>query len=129
VATDGIIDAMVSSMLVVDDDPSFLALATRILEEIGVERILLAESAATAMTEAEANRPQAALVDVFLADRDGIELAHQLAALPWSPRVVLTSTDKDAVTAIDRSPGAASLPFLPKEELTDGPLRELLRSA
>jgi CheY-like chemotaxis protein len=110
---------MVSSVLVVDDDPDFLALATRILEEMGVEEISTAASAATAITAAGASRPQAALVDIGLPDRDGLDVARQLAALPWSPRVVLTSTDMD--------PGATeSLPFLPKEELTDGALRKLL---
>jgi CheY-like chemotaxis protein len=113
---------MVLSVLVVDDDPDFLALATKILEAMGVEQILAAASATAAITAAGASRPQAALVDVGLPDRDGIELAHELAALPWSPRVVLTSTDRD--------PGdVESLPFLPKEELTDGALRKLLFDA
>jgi CheY-like chemotaxis protein len=113
---------MVSSVLVVDDDPDFLALATRILEDMGVEEISTARTAATALTEAGASRPRAALVDVDLPDRDGINLARELAALPWSPRVVLTSTDSERG-------GTESLPFLPKEELADGALRELFSDA
>jgi DNA-binding response OmpR family regulator len=116
------IDEMVSSVLVVDDDPDFLALATRILHEMGVEEISTARSAATALAEADASRPRAALVDIGLPDRDGIDLARELAGLPWSPRVVLTSTDSE--------PGSTeSLPFLPKEELTDGALRKLFSDA
>jgi CheY-like chemotaxis protein len=120
---------MVSSVLVVDDDPQFLALATRIFEGMGVEQVLTAADAATAIAQCEAHEPPAALVDVGLPDRDGIELAHQLAALPWSPLVVLTSTDRDAMTTLDPPAGRASLPFLPKEELLDGRLRELLADA
>jgi CheY-like chemotaxis protein len=113
---------MASSVLVVDDDPDFLALAARILEEMGVEEILTAASAATAIAAAHAGRPQAALVDVGLPDRDGLDVARQLAALPWSPRVVLTSTDEDAGDS-------ERLPFLPKQELTDGALCKLLFDA
>jgi DNA-binding response OmpR family regulator len=119
------IGAMVSSVLVVDDDRHFLALAKRILASMGIDAIFTAETAAAALAAADADRPRAVLVDVGLPDRDGIELAHQLAALPWSPRVVLTSTDRDAATAIDAPPATVSLPFLPKEDLTDERLRSL----
>jgi CheY-like chemotaxis protein len=113
---------MVPSVLVVDDDAEFLALATRILQAIGVEQILTAPTAADALAVAAAHRPSAALVDVGLPDRDGADLARELAALAWSPRVVLTSSDKDAVT-----PDA--LPFVPKEALAGGELGQLFGSA
>jgi CheY-like chemotaxis protein len=118
---------MVSSVLVVDDDPDFLALATRIFESMGVAEIWTAATAAAAAIEADARRPEAALVDIGLPDGDGIALAYRIAALPWSPRVVLTSTDRDGARAVDRERDA--VPFLPKEELTDGQLRRLLASA
>jgi two-component system nitrate/nitrite response regulator NarL len=120
-------------VLVVDDDPAFLALAARLLAELGFEHVATTPDAATALATAEAERPSAALVDVGLPDRNGIELARQLAALPWSPRVVLTSTDADAVSAASAASavalgnGAGVLPFLPKEELADGRLLGLLR--
>ena len=115
---------MMPSVLVVDDDADFLALATRILQAIGVEEILTAPNAAAALAKAAAHRPEAALVDVGLPDRDGTDLAQELAALDWSPRVVLTSSDHDAVTAVDAASGIARLPFVPKEDLAEG---ELLR--
>jgi DNA-binding NarL/FixJ family response regulator len=110
------------SILIVDDDADFLALATRVLEAMDIEVVATAEDAASALTAAAATKPQAALVDVGLPDRDGIELGQQLAALPWRPRVVLTSTDSDAEIASN----AVTLPFLPKEDLTTERLRELL---
>jgi hypothetical protein len=39
------------------------------------------------------------LVDAELPDGDGITLARELAALPWRPRIVLTSIDRDIATA------------------------------
>jgi DNA-binding NarL/FixJ family response regulator len=70
-------------------------------------------------------RPDAALVDVGLPDGDGIALAGTLSALPWRPRVVLTSTDADAASPDDvlRS-GAGS--FVPKADLPTAPLLQLL---
>jgi CheY-like chemotaxis protein len=117
---------MASSVLLVDDDPAFLSLATRILESMGAEVVATAEDAAAAIAAANATKPEAVLVDVGLPDRDGIDLAYELAALPWRPRVVLTSTDRDAVSAIEARDGDRTLPFVPKEELANDPLRRLL---
>ena len=70
-------------------------------------------------------RPQAALVDVVLPDGDGVSLAGELAALPWGPRIVLTSNDPGAVTeAVARSAGAAA--FISKHDLPGSRLEALL---
>ena len=120
------ITTMVSSVLVVDDDAAFLALVTRILEDLGVAEVSTAGDAATAIIEVGAKRPEAALVDVGLPDREGIDLAREIAGMPWSPRVLLTSTDREAVSAIGSEDGGRVIPFLPKEELANGTLRKLL---
>ncbi|HWF51178.1 MAG TPA: response regulator [Solirubrobacteraceae bacterium] len=108
---------MVSSALLVDDDPGYLVLATRILESMGIETVTTAQDAAAAIAAANATRPEAVLVDVCLPDRVGIDLAYELAALPWAPRVVLTSTDSDAVHAIDVRGRPHRIPFVPKAEV------------
>ena len=118
---------MAGPVLIVDDDPPFLSLAARILGDLGIGEVVTAADAAAAMRAANATRPAAALVDVGLPDRDGIDLAHELAELPWAPRVVLTSTDRDAVSAIG-SDGRSPLPFVPKDELATAPLRRMLVS-
>jgi DNA-binding response OmpR family regulator len=120
------IGAMALTVLVVDDDPSFLALAARIARDMGFENVLTTSDVAAALREAELNRPQAALVDIGLPQEDGIDLAHRLAALAWSPRVVLTSTDRDAITAIPPRHRGRGLPFIPKDELANGRLPGLL---
>ena len=117
---------MTWSVLLVDDDPAFLSLARRIVESMGAKVVATAEDAAAAIAAANATRPEAALVDVGLPDRDGIDLGRELVDLPWRPRVVLTSTDRDAVSAIDDRDERRHLPFVPKEELANGgPLRRL----
>jgi CheY-like chemotaxis protein len=120
---------MVPSVLIVDDDSDFLELAARVFDGLGIEVVAMAPDAAAAVIAAEATRPAAALVDVGLPDRNGIDLAYELAALPWAPRVVLTSTDKDAARAIEARNGLGKLPFIPKEELANKTLRELFTIA
>jgi CheY-like chemotaxis protein len=115
------------SILIVDDDPAFRELAGRILVDLGLRVTAQADTVAAAMAMAMGTRPDAALVDVDLPDGDGIELAGRLAALPWSPRVVLTSIDPDAAAPDDvRRCGAHA--FLSKEELANGTLLGLLIS-
>jgi CheY-like chemotaxis protein len=116
---------MASRVLVVDDDPDFRTLGARLLRELGFDEVITAGDAAAALEQAEVGRPDAVLVDVGLPDRDGIDLAHQIAALPWSPRVVLTSTDGDAASAV-AARGGRALSFVPKEQLANGVLRGLL---
>jgi CheY-like chemotaxis protein len=116
------------SVLVIDDDVTSLDLATRIVEDMGADVVTAAPDGGSALAAANRTRPDAALVDVGLPDRDGIDLAYELAALPWRPRVVLMSTDRDAVTGIDARQGRETLPFVPKEELAGGRLRRLLTS-
>jgi DNA-binding NarL/FixJ family response regulator len=62
---------------------------------------------------------------VAAGDGDGIALAQELAALPWSPRVVLTSVDPDISTA-DNARRADATGFVNKVELANAPLAQLL---
>jgi DNA-binding NarL/FixJ family response regulator len=119
---------MSRSVLIVDDDPIFLSLATRILTEAGLDVVATADDAAGAVGAARATEAAAILVDVGLPDRAGVDLAYELAALPWRPRVVLTSTDSDAGYAIEAPDGHPKLPFVPKDELANGRLPGLLIS-
>jgi DNA-binding NarL/FixJ family response regulator len=64
-------------------------------------------------------------VDVGLPDGDGLQLARRISALPWSPRVVITSSDADAVSG-DGARDLGAVAFLPKTDLADGRLRGFL---
>jgi CheY-like chemotaxis protein len=115
------------SVLIVDDDPDFRRLVRSMLVVIGFTVIGEAESVGTALPAAVALRPDAALVDIGLPDGDGIELARALLALPWPPRVILTSSDPGMVDGRDEIDGY--LLFLPKEDLPTAPLLQLMGSA
>ena len=117
---------MIDSVLAVDDDPAFLALAAQVLAGLGIAGVLTAGDAATALKLALAERPGAALVDVDLPDRDGFDLACELARLPWGPRVVLISTDREAGRAIAPAGNGTVLPFIAKENLAGRELRKFL---
>lgn len=116
---------MSPSVLVVDDDPAFRGLAVRLLAALGLGVAGEAGTVEAAIAAAGSLRPDAVLVDVGLPDGDGISLARELTALPWRPRVVLTSTDVEAASAIDvRDSGAEA--FVPKEQLPNTALKRLL---
>jgi DNA-binding NarL/FixJ family response regulator len=119
---------MPGAILVVDDDPVFRSIARRVLLAAGLLVAGEADSVATAMAVALATRPDAVMVDVGLPDGDGISLARELRALPWQPRVVLTSCDPDAARPADvRWSGAGA--FIAKHELFNAPLERLLTAS
>ena len=116
---------MAGSVLVVDDDPAFRALVRRMLTAVGLAVVAEAGSVADASKAARELQPDCALVDVGLPDGDGVDLAGELTALPWRPRVVLISTDAEAAGPDElRRSGAGS--FIPKVDLPGAPLRALL---
>jgi DNA-binding NarL/FixJ family response regulator len=116
---------MVNCVLIVDDDPAFRRLACRIVAGLGLAVAGEAGTFAAAVAAAAELHPDAALVDFGLPDGDGVTLAAHLVALPGRPRVVLTSSDPDAITAATAEQ-AGAVGFLPKSELTDGSLRRML---
>jgi DNA-binding NarL/FixJ family response regulator len=119
------IAGMSGSVLVVDDDPAFRRVARGLLATFGLAVAGEAETAAAALAAVTALRPDAVLLDIRLPDRDGVALARELTALPWHPRVVLTSSNADAATGREvRDCGAKA--FVPKGELPNAALGELL---
>ena len=113
-----------------DDDPEFRALAKRMVVGSGLSVVAEADTAAAAITAADELRPDAVLVDVGLPDGDGIDVACDLHARDWRPRVVLISSDPDVAVLVrercDADGLAHTLPFVPKAELPNAPLRRLL---
>ena len=109
-------------VLVVDDDPGFRRLAVRLLERAGLHATSEADTAKRARELVRDLRPAFVLLDVSLPDDDGVALAEELTQLPWRPRVVLISSDRDAASParLDRSGAAA---FISKDELTEIALR------
>jgi CheY-like chemotaxis protein len=116
---------MSRSVLVVDDDPEFRELAVRILTASGLNVVGEAGTVAAAVAAATRLEPSAALVDIELPDGDGVSLASTLAALPWHPRIVLTSIDGE-ITTTARAQNAGAVAFVTKADLPNASLAQLL---
>ena len=113
------------SVLLIDDDPAFRRLARQTLSGSGLTVVGEAATAAAGISAARSLEPEIMLVDVGLPDGDGISLAGELSALPWGPRVVLTSVDPDAASPEEvRKSGAIG--FVPKQDLPGSGLDMLM---
>jgi DNA-binding NarL/FixJ family response regulator len=116
---------MAGSILLIDDDPAFRRLARQTLNGSGLTVVGEAATAAEGSSAARSLKPQIVLVDVGLPDGDGLSLAVELSALPWGPRVVLTSVDPDAASPEEvRKSGAIG--FVPKQDLPGSGLDMLM---
>jgi DNA-binding NarL/FixJ family response regulator len=108
---------MATTVLIVDDHPTFRRYARRLLEDGGFDVIGEAVDARSAVAAAESLRPELVLLDVLLPDASGLTVARELAARPSPPVVVLTSSRSEA----DLGPALHEAPargFVPKAELT-----------
>jgi DNA-binding NarL/FixJ family response regulator len=111
--------------LLVDDNEDFLASAGRLLESQGFEIVGYATSAAEAIDLVGSLEPDIALVDIELAEDDGIALAITLEASAPATRVVLISAyERDDLTELIAD--SPAIGFLPKSDLGADAITELL---
>jgi two-component system, NarL family, nitrate/nitrite response regulator NarL len=102
--------------LLVDDSEEFLASAERLLESQGLDVVGRAMSSADALVRVADLAPDVALVDIELAEEDGIALASALDEQTPATRVVLISAHEQAdVEGLLRDCPAVG--FLPKRRL------------
>src|SRR3982074_603096 len=100
--------------LIVDDNAEFLGAARRLLQREGIAVVGVASSGAVALRLVEEHDPDVVLVDVYLGDESGFDLAERLSAAPVRRRpVILISADAEAdlEDLIDASP---AIGFVPK---------------
>ena len=105
-----------TTVLIVDDDPGFGRAAAEMLVARGYRVVGKATSADEAVQECNRLRPDAVLLDVSLPDGNGVALAETLGAARERLRILLTSTDRNAVSPARLEHSAAS-GFVPKPEL------------
>lgn len=120
---------MATTVLVVDDHPSFRRFARRLLESGGFAVVDEAEDGASALAAAQALRPDAVLLDVLLPDVTGFEVAEALASASAAPPlVVLTSSRSEAELgpALARSSARG---FIAKRDLTPAAFAALVGAA
>jgi DNA-binding NarL/FixJ family response regulator len=117
--------AMPTSVLIVDDHPSFRLSARRMLEADGYSVVGEAGDGATAIAAARELEPDLVLLDVQLPDIDGFEVAEQLHAGGERSAIVLTSTRErsDFGAEIAASPADG---FVTKGELSGEALAALI---
>jgi DNA-binding NarL/FixJ family response regulator len=110
---------------IVDDNESFIEVARTFLEQDGLCVVGIASTAADALRQVEALRPDVILVDIFLGAESGLELAARLGATDGEPAVILISTHAEGeVSALISESGVAG--FLPKAELSAEAVRSIV---
>ncbi len=118
---------MSTTVLIVDDHPSFRQAARRLLEKEGFAVTGEAADGNAAVDEALRLGPDIVLLDVQLPDMDGFEVARRLASYPGSPIIILVSSREaeDYGDEVDRAPARG---FISKAELSAAKIAELFAS-
>jgi DNA-binding NarL/FixJ family response regulator len=113
------------TVLIVDDHAGFRAFARALLEAENFDVVGEADDAASALAAASRLRPQVVVLDIQLPDRDGFEVAAQLAQTADPPVVVLVST-RDISTYRRRLAASPVRGFISKSELSGHALLALV---
>jgi DNA-binding NarL/FixJ family response regulator len=115
----------VTTFLVVDDHPTFRKTARTLLESEGFEVVGEAVDGASAIEAAASLQPDVVLLDIYLPDMEGFEVAKALRRNGNAPTVILTSSrdSRDFGPLVERS-GARG--FIAKADLSGPALEALL---
>lgn len=116
---------MARTVLIVDDSAGFRVSASELLEAEGFDVVGAAADAREAIEVALRTRPEIVLLDVQLPDRDGFDVAAQLAEEIEPPQVVLISS-RDALAYGHRVANAPVRGFIAKRDLTGAALAALV---
>ena len=107
------------SVLIADDNPTFLRIVTRFLEEQSrktVSVVATARGGEEALAQAEALRPQVVLIDLNMPGLSSLEAIPRLRrALPDAGIIAVTLLDTDAYRKAALAAGADD--FVPKMTL------------
>jgi two-component system KDP operon response regulator KdpE len=104
-------------ILVCDDEPQILRALRVVLTDAGFE-VMTAASADEALDVAAVRPPQAAIIDLVLPDRDGVEVTRSLREWTDMPIVVLSAVPDEAEKVRALNAGAddyVTKPFGPEE--------------
>jgi DNA-binding NarL/FixJ family response regulator len=115
------------SVLIVDDNGSFLEAARVLLEREGMRVVGVAANSAQAIRRAAELRPDAVLVDIALGAESGFDVARRLAGHGdgAAPAVILMSTYSETDFA-DLIAQSVAKGFLPKQDLSADAVRQIV---
>lgn len=107
-------------ILLVDDEQELLDMVLSILTDYGFHHIKTVKNVNEALAAAEKSRPEMAILDIMLPDRNGFDLMEQLKRQGDYPVLLLTACGEDEDKFRGFGLGADDYivkPFLPKELL------------
>jgi DNA-binding NarL/FixJ family response regulator len=113
-----------STVLIVDDHPSFRASARRLLEAEGYRVVGEAPDGTSALERVQELAPDLVLLDVALPDLDGFEVARRLTAEGDLAVVLTSSRDWSSIGTLVADSGARG--FVPKDDLSGAALAALV---
>ncbi len=111
-------------LLIVDDHASFRQSARLLLEAEGYDVIGEAQDGRSALSAAEDLQPDVVLLDVFLPDVDGFEVASELTGRGLAVVILTSSRDGEDFGSLVVESGARG--FIPKTELSGASLAALM---
>jgi DNA-binding NarL/FixJ family response regulator len=117
-------EAVKETILIVDDHAAFRRSVRLLLEADGYKVIGEAEDGRSALFEAGSLAPDVVLLDVFLPDLDGFEVASALSGRSRAVVVLTSSRDGCDFGALVSESGARG--FIPKTELSGASLAALV---
>jgi len=82
-------------VLIVEDDPGIQEVL-RLFAEANGMRAVLAGTGEAAIREAESSRPDLAIIDLGLPDRDGIDVISDIRSRSHMPIIVLSARTRDS---------------------------------
>ena len=87
-------------LMVVDDEPAIVAMFQHIFLDSEIS-VVAAETAASALEQIKANRPDAVMLDVILPDGDGLDVFESIRQIDAQLPVVIMTSGQDGQTAIE----------------------------
>ena len=111
-------------ILVVDDSDSFRGTAEVLLAARGFELVESVSGGEAALAAVAGERPDGMLLDINLPGRDGFAVAAAVTASYPAVRILLTSSDVEAVPG-EVLEACGAIAFVPKTELATADLAAL----
>ena len=115
-----------TSVLIVDDHPSFRASARAVLESGGFEVVGEAEDGESAIASILELRPEVILLDVQLAGMDGFDVCRIIEQLDGDEPAVILVSSRDMSDYGDLITSSCARGFVPKADLSSEAVAALL---